>query len=74
MTLELIRKKVIAEMELYSTFGNIKIYRFVYMHVCSKSIEHTDQFMMSNHVGLTVQELNKVKTQGFRNYKKNHKA
>gem|GEM_PF-2340401 len=70
MTYELIRKKLIAEMELYPTFGDIKIYRFVLNHICHGNIDLVDRFMLSNHVGLTMQELNKVKTQVFRNYRK----
>jgi hypothetical protein len=74
MTFEIIRKKLIAEMELYPTFGDIRIYRFVLQHVCHGNIELADRFMLSKHVGLTTQELNKVKTQVFRDYRKNQNA
>ncbi|MCD4826527.1 MAG: hypothetical protein K8Q99_02035 [Acholeplasmataceae bacterium] len=74
MTLEMIRKKVLAEMELYPTFGYIRIYTFVYNHVCNMDENLTDSFMLSNHVKLTIQELKKVKLLAFRNYKKNLKA
>jgi hypothetical protein len=70
MTFEIIRKKLIAEMELYNNFGDIRIYRFVLNHVCNGNIDLTDEFMLSKHIGLDKKELSKIKVQALRNYKK----
>ena len=61
MTLEIIKKKVQAELDVCDKIGDVKIYNFLRDEILDGDTSKADEFMLSDHGGYTMGELNAIK-------------